>query len=77
MDQPDADGIGIGGLSVPESQTPPRRFITLLIPWSPQAFGDKIFERRPGIVMRATLPHRAPIPYYGQWPCVECPKIRA
>jgi hypothetical protein len=63
MDQADADGIGIGGLSVPESATPPPRLAAPSIAQSPHAFVDKVFEHRPGIIMPATLHDRAPIPY--------------
>ncbi len=63
MDQADADGIGIGGLSVPESATPPPGCATFSIARSPHAFVDKLFKRRPGIIMPATLHDRAPTPY--------------
>jgi hypothetical protein len=59
MDQPDADGIGIGGPSVPQSPTPPPH---------PSAFRVHIFRSDPGIIMRITLHDGARNTYYGQWP---------
>jgi hypothetical protein len=59
MDQPDADGIGIGGLSVPESATPPPRVGARLTRRWLRVLGDGFFERNPGIVMPVTLHDRA------------------
>jgi hypothetical protein len=38
--------------------------------------GLQAFRRKVGIVMRATMHHRAHIPYYGQWQSIRCPEIR-
>jgi hypothetical protein len=59
-DGEDADGIGIGGLSVPESPGPPPPlfFAEGLMVWGRQRFGHKA-----GIVMDATLQQSGPDSY--------------
>jgi hypothetical protein len=64
MDQADADGIGIGGLSVPESSTPPPPNRSAFDSVAAARAGDGVFDGRPGvIIMRATLHPLAPGTY--------------